>query len=695
MIRRREWAVLALIFLLSFLPRAVYPVSRPMQWYSRAIRFGDALLAQDWAETYQRYHPGVTTMWLSGIGVKLFGWQQGLSSDQLLGIAPTKPGTLDDAVAAGVVPLAFVIALCTALSYVLLSRIAGRRTGFAGSCLLALDPFHITYSKVLHVDGLLATFMLVSVLFLLNYLHRTRWRDLILSGVFAGFAFLSKSPSLFLIPYAALTVGTYVLLPPGLGARANGRRWGWFRRLWVFLRVLLTWGGVAAVVFVALWPAMWVGPLHVLRGIGARIIFHVETAHRNPVFFNGRVTLEDPGLSFYLATMAWKTTLVTLPMVCLALVFALLRFRRGGYGRVVGLLILYVIFFTVQMGLSARKELPYLLPVFPVLDVVAAFGLVQSVEAIGRLRWLQKRGWLPTAFVVLALAFQAGVVLPRHPYYGTHHNTLLGGSRVAQRILPLQDQGEGLDLAARHLNTLPRAQRASAGLHRRNAAIFRRSFVGLTSIVNDPQANYRIYYVNQVMRHLGGEEWEATWRADRQGTPVWSVAFDGVTYVWVYGAPPEKPALGGPEYEVDYRLGEHIQLKRVRLSAETLAPGDMLTVVPIWVSDGAVERSYKVFCHLLSPNGALVGQRDGLPLYGVRPTPSWRAGEIIEDSYEILLDGDLAPGEYELSVGMYDAETMERLTVYDTTGKRLPDARITVGSLRVEMPGSSGAQSMR
>jgi hypothetical protein len=48
-----------------------------------------------------------------------------------------------------------------------------------------------------------------------------------------------------------------------------------------------------------------------------------------------------------------------------------------------------------------------------------------------------------------------------------------------------------------------------------------------------------------------------------------------------------------------------------------------------------------------------------------------------------------------LSVGMYDAETMERLTVYDTTGKRLPDARITVGSLRVEMPGSSGAQSMR
>jgi hypothetical protein len=691
----RRWAIPVLIFVLAFLPRAIYPVSQPMQWYSRAVRFGDALLAQDWARTYQRYHPGVTTMWLSGFGMKLFAWQQRLSSDQLLGIAPTKPGVRNDAVVAGVIPLAFVIALCVALTYPLLSRIIGRKTAFVGSCLLALDPFHMTYSKVLHVDALLATFMFVSVLFLLNYLHRARWLDLILSGVFAGLAFLSKSPALFLVPYAALAVGAHTLLALGSHATARTGRQVWSRRLWMLIRVLLAWGGIAGAVFVVLWPAMWVEPLDVLRRFVGRIVFHVETLHRNPVFFGGRATLEDPGLFFYLATIAWKTTLVTLPMCCVAPVFALLRRRQGGYAGMVGLLVSYVAFFTVQMGLSARKELPYLLPVFPALDVAAAFGLVQSAEAIGRLRGLQKRGWLPMALVALALALHAGVVLPRHPYYGTHHNTLLGGSRVAQRILPLQDQGEGLDLAARYLNTLPRAQRASAGLHQRSVAIFRRNFVGLTSIVNDPQANYRVYYINQVMRRLGGEQWEATWDADRQRIPMWSVAFDGVTYVWVYGAPPDEPAPGGPEYEVGYRLGEHIQLKRVRLSANTLAPGDTVVVVPIWVSDGAVERSYKVFCHLLSPGGELVAQRDGLPLYGIRPTPTWRAGEIIEDSYEILLGGDLAPGEYELSIGMYDAESMERLAVYDTTGERLPDARIPVTSLRVEVPEVPGEQDMR
>jgi hypothetical protein len=438
-----------------------------------------------------------------------------------------------------------------------------------------------------------------------------------------------------------------------------------------------------------MWPAMWVEPMDVLRQVGGRIFFHVETTHRNPVFFNGQTTLDDPGLLFYLATIVWKTTLITLPAFCAALAFALLRFRRSEPCRVAGLLIAYVFFFTIQMGLSARKELPYLLPIFPALDVAAAIGLVQGAEAIGRLRWWRNREWISTALVALAVALQAAVVLPRHPYYGTHHNALLGGSRVARRILPLQDQGEGLDLAARYLNTLPRAQRASAMLHQRSAAIFRRDFVGLTSVVNDPSANYRVYYVNQVMRRLGGEEWDDTWEADRQTPPLWSVDFDGVTYVWVYGAPPEEPAPGGPEYEVDYRLGEHVRLRQIRLSAATLVPGDALTVVLNWVSDGEIEKSYNVFCHLLSASGELVAQRDGVPIHGIRPTPSWRAGEIIEDSYEILLDDDVVPGEYEVWAGMYDLETMERLDVYDAAGKRLADGRIPVGSVRIQSLGSS------
>jgi len=662
-----------------------------MLWYQRAVHFGDALLAQDWEATYQSYHPGVPTMWLAGIGLKLFAWGRGLSSDQLLGLEPTRPGTMNDAIAAGVIPMALVIALCITLSYALLNRIAGRKVALAGGFLLALDPFHLGYSKVLHVDALLATFMLTSALFLLSYLHRARWLDLALSGAFAGLAFLSKSPSWLLLPYTALLVGADRLaaaLQPGGEARAG--RGGWLHHLWESVRLLLTWGAVAAIVFVVLWPIMWVKPFDALYWMLSRTIHHIEDVHPNPVFFNGQATLEDPGLPFYLATIAWKTTLVTLPMVGAALAFALLRSRWGKYSKVMWSLIVYVICFTIVMGLARFKQLAYLLPIFPMLDAVAALGLGQAAEAIGHLRPWRKWRWLPTALIALALVLQAGVVLPRHPYYGTHHNYLLGGSRVAQHILPLQNQGEGLDLAARYLNTQPHAQQARALVYDLGAQVFRHSFLGFTNTGRDPWINYRVYYANQVQRHLGGREWEQAWNSDRQNTPLWSVAFDGVTYVWVYGAPPQAPAAGGPQYKVNYQLGEHIVLKQIRFRAETLAPGDSLVVALTWESDGEIKEDYSVFCHLLSASGELAAQRDGPPIYGLRPTSTWRAGEAIEDSYEIFLGSDLAPGEYELSVGMYDVDSMERLPAYDAVGESLPEDRIVLGSLRIKAPGASG-----
>jgi hypothetical protein len=679
-----HWVIPLSIFLLAFLPRAIYPVSLSMLWYERAVHFGDALLARDWAGTYLTYHPGVTTMWLAGIGIKIFAWQRGLSSAQLLGTYPSQIGTVNGAIAAGVLPLALAIALCIALSYSLLKRVADPKVAIVGSCLLALDPFHITYSKVLHVNALLATFMFTSVLYLFSYCRRAKWLDLVLSGVFAGLAFLTKSPSFFLMPYVVLVLGIRGLVAVGTDLKARSGWGNWRSHLWGLIRSLLVWIGTAAVIFVVVWPAMWVKPLDVLSEMANWTFFHVETIHENPIFFNGEAEFGDPGVFFYLATIAWKTTAVTLLMSCAALVFALPWFRQKWPGDMVWLLIAYVVFFVVQMNLGSWKQVSYMVPVFPAIGVVAALGLVQSAEMIDRLRGERDRRRVSTLFVLLALAFQFGIVLSHHPYYGTHHNNLLGGSKVARHILPLQDQGEGLDLAARYLNTLPRAQHARAMIYLLGAIPFRRSFVGFTGTGPDPWINYRIYYVNQVMRHLGGEEWEKAWNADRQNAPLWSVAFDGVTYVWVYGTPPGELALGGPEYDVSYRLGEHITLERFRLSSETLVPGSSLTVVLIWKTDQKIPENYMVFCHVTSTKGELVAQRDGPPIYGVRPTPSWRAGEVIEDSYEIFLGDDLSPGEYELSVGMYAPESMERLPAYDASGERLPEDRILLGSLLVQ-----------
>ncbi len=675
----RQLVILTAMFLLAFLPRALYPVSWPMQWYRRSIRFSEAILTGNWSDTFQRHHPGVTTMWLSGFGMKVFAHSRGLTPDQLLGIEPAQPGVTSNAIIAAVRPLAFVIALCIALSYVLIRRLAGSRVAIAAAGLLALNPFYIARSQVLHVDALLATFMMVSVLFLMNHMQSEKHSDLALSGVFGGFALLSKSPALFLVPYTVLVTASWDLL--SMMQRSKPQWKGYFKR--TLTRIML-WIVTAAVVFVALWPAMWVRPIDTAQKMVENITDKVETPHYNPIYFNGEVTFDDPGPRFYLATLAWRTTAVTLPMLGMSIAFTLWQLRSGNQIEPIPwLLIAYIVFFIAQMSLAARKEMRYILPTFLAVDILAGVSMVKLGKWINKILPRQEKRWTEMALIGGLLMLQAGLILPRHPYYGTLFNHLLGGTEGAQYVLPLQHEEEGLDLAARYLNDLPNAQKVTVGLHKRGDNFFKRYFEGSITTIDDPAADYRIYTINQILRQMDIEDWKTLWELDQETEPVWTVSFGGVTFVWIYESQ-NLLKVRGPGYATDHRLGEHIWLREVKTSTEVVAPGGQLIVAPTWEISGDVEKSYKVFCHLLSDSQNLIAQRDGFPLNGSRLTSTWREGDFIKDSYVINISDDAPPGQYELSIGMYDPKSMKRLPVYTSTGERLPNARIVLGQIAVQ-----------
>src|SRR5688572_3806130 len=62
--------------LLLWLPRGLeldhFVAVDERSWLTRSGNFYLALASGDWAATFQRYHPGVTTMWLGMLG---FLWQ--------------------------------------------------------------------------------------------------------------------------------------------------------------------------------------------------------------------------------------------------------------------------------------------------------------------------------------------------------------------------------------------------------------------------------------------------------------------------------------------------------------------------------------------------------------------------------------------------------------------------------------------
>ncbi len=78
-----------------------------------------------------------------------------------------------------------------------------------------------------------------------------------------------------------------------------------------------------------------------------------------------------------------------------------------------------------------------------------------------------------------------------------------------------------------------------------------------------------------------------------------------------------------------------------------------------------VATDYKVFVHLLTPQGDLVAQEDGVPVHWTYPTGLWQAGEFIRDTYRLDLTS-VPRGDIVLAVGFYDPHSGDRLPVRGT-----------------------------
>jgi len=679
------WLGLAIVIVLALVPRLTYPLSRPVNWYNRSIAFWDALLAGEWAGTYRQYHPGVTTMWVAGLGLRLYMVANGWSSNDMYEAQTVTSGLPGQPHRAGVAALALVIAACIGLIYVLVVRLMNWPTAFVAGCLLALDPFYIAQSKVLHVDALLATLMMVSALFLLDYRRRGQRPSLLLSAVFAGLAGLTKSTAGFLVPYAVLVTAwpqpsTHAVDSDGLPCSQS-----WRARIGRIARDLAQWGIVAGGVFFVLWPAMWVRPWESLSAVVGAALFHIDTPHLNPNFFAGQVKPGDQGPLYYLATLAWKTTLITLPGL-LASVVLLWRRRKGVRGDgPAWCLLIYLVIFAALMTWANKKGLRYLLPAFLAVDILAAWALAHVGRVLGQRQRLRELKWAPAAIVATALAAQAIAVLRVSPYYGTHHNLLLGGSQVAQHVLSLGEQGEGLDLAARFLSDYLGAERQAAGLQQRSRRVFQRNFEGQTVPVDGANVNYWVFQINPVQRRLNEELWGEIWDANRRSEPMWSVSFDGVEYAWIYRAYPHEPGLFAIDQPLDEQLGDHVRLVGFGLSADELAAGDTLTATLFWQSDGRIAQDYHVFVHLLDANGQLAAQHDGTPGAETRPTWTWLDSEVLEDQHLVDTSG-LPAGTYALHAGMYDFGTGFRLPVEGSaTGPAHADS-VWLGDVTIGLP---------
>ena len=150
-----------------------------------ARQYFDAFAGGDLAQTVGIGYPGATLATWTALPVSL---------------AQTELG----AYVAGRLATALLNGLLLLALFGLSRTLLGRWPALIGVALLALDPFTLGYTRLLHIAGPLALLMTLAGVSLLLWLNTFRRGWLLLTGLFSGLALLTKSTALLLGPMLAV-----------------------------------------------------------------------------------------------------------------------------------------------------------------------------------------------------------------------------------------------------------------------------------------------------------------------------------------------------------------------------------------------------------------------------------------------------------------------------------------------------------
>ena len=128
-------------------------------------------------------------------------------------------------------------------------------------------------------------------------------------------------------------------------------------------------------------------------------------------------------------------------------------------------------------------------------------------------------------------------------------------------------------------------------------------------------------------------------------------------------------------------FGSAIELVGYQMGEGSPDRGEVVDLALCWRARQVPSTSYYVFVHLVRvDDGTIEGQLDRIPVDWLRPTDGWRKGEVLTDQYLLPIPSDLAPGSYQVYVGMYERETWLRLPI-TYQGERQPDDQLLLTTL--------------
>ncbi len=431
-------------------------------WLSVGANYYYALGQREFQNTVFEYHPAVTTMWLvtgaflmdfpefRGFGQGYFDVDKNKFDPFLLehGKSPLRLLYLSRLLQVAVI-LFFALII-----YYSLSQLMGAGKAFLITGLISSAPYFLGHSRVLSHESMVAFFVLTSILAMFVYLeHERKWYFLFISAASAALAQLTKSSAMAMMPVIALMLAVSVF------QNMKGRGLG--RALIDHLGIFGLWFLEMAIVYIVLWPGMWVAPgkmLYEVYGNAFSYAFQGARLQVTQELEPSKFSLSAAGSAIrgFTDNLIWRATPAAWVGFAFAIIFLFSR-RGDAYSSIHRKLVFYfsvtafmfILLFSVAQG---RNSAHYIMASHVSTDAVAALGWCALLGWAG-IRWENaKRLWAQAGFVGVLILLQLSSALPFYPYYYTYSNSFM---IMLRGYTPISDYGEGFEQAAAYLAQKP------------------------------------------------------------------------------------------------------------------------------------------------------------------------------------------------------------------------------------------------
>lgn len=377
------------------------------KWKQRSYDFGTGVYGLNFAKTFQKYHPGVTLMWVGSTGVKVSNLFTQDIFAKYFNSDLSKLFLLDTIQK---ILLVFSIGVVLSFGFYVVHNIFGLRVAILSFVLLSLEPFYLGLTRVFHLEGIMSAFMVTSVLWLYYFFQETtQIKRLLISGIFGGLAVLTKTSALLIVPF----VGFSLIYLSGLIDVRQKININEFIRPTKFG---FMWLGVALITFVLVWPAMWVAPVKSIEGLYKGIAdVGIESEH-SQIYFGTLV--EDPGTLFYLVVIGLRSTVwLFLGFIC-ALIFISLKKLDPKRSSFIIYLASFSLVYLVEITLPSKKLDRYIIPSILTMSLASSIFIDWLVVKFDKYKYL---------FMSLLFGFALYTNLLVHPDYFTYYSPLFGG----------------------------------------------------------------------------------------------------------------------------------------------------------------------------------------------------------------------------------------------------------------------------